>query len=129
MDTISFDGLFYAKEKIVIKANDSIVFQRVVDTTKDFQSVYGEFVLHKLDTVDLSIRTFFNGKSIIDTTFAIPPQIYINSIGGSICYPFNISEDSLRKIKQPHFGHIQIDSCKRYITLMPDSIVYKYPKY
>ena len=129
VDTIEFDGLFFAKEMIIIKANDSIVFQKSVDSLRSFQSIYGQFVLNKLDTIELSIKTTLSGKKIIDTSFIIPPQIYINSVGGSICFPSFIAEDSLKKIYEPHFGFLSIDSCKRYITLIPDSVISKYPTY
>lgn len=129
LDTIQFDGLFFASEQLIIRANDSIVFQRDVGTTRAFQSIYGEFIIRKTEAVNLSIQTFLDNRKVIDTSFIIPRDIYLNSIGGSICYPSYISEDSLRRIAEPHFGYIPSDSCKRYITLMPDSVMYKYPYY
>jgi hypothetical protein len=129
VDSIAFDGLFFANEVIIIRANDSIIFQKSVDTLRAFQSIYEEFVVDKSDAINLSVQTFFDNRKIIDTSFSISPQVYVNSIGGSICYPSFISKDSLKKIKEPHFGFIPIDSCKRYITLIPDSIMYKYPTY
>lgn len=128
-DTISFDGLFFARETILIRSNGSVVFQKQVDSTRDFQSVYASIVINKLDTVNLSVQTFYNKRKIIDTTFVIPPLIYVHSIGGSICYPSYISQDSLRKIEKPRFGYIPIDSCKRYVSLMTDSIMHRYPNY
>lgn len=129
VDTIAFDGLFFANEKIIIKVNDSIVFQKSIDTLRAFQSIYEEIIINKSEIINLSIQTFLGNRTIIDTSFNIPPQMYVNSIGGSICYPAFISKDSLKKIKEPHFGFIPIDSCKRYITLMPDSVIHKFPTY
>lgn len=128
-DTISFDGLFFANESIVIKANDSLIFEMLVDSTRRFQKIYREFVVGKSDTVNLLVQTFINGVKIIDTSFTIPPEIYVDNLGGSTCYPAYISDDSLKKMVQPQLGYTSIDSCKRYITLMPDSIMYRYPTY
>ena len=129
LDTISVDGVFFADETLLIKANDSLLLKFQLDSKKRFQNVYRQFIIRKKDTVQLSIQTFFEGRKIIDTSFTIPPKIYIESIGVSICYPLHISVDSLKKISEPHFGYIPIDSCKRYFSLIADSAIHRYPIY
>jgi hypothetical protein len=128
LDTIAFGGIFFANEEFIIKANDSIVLQQKIESLKRLKSVYYEFIVDNSDTVDISVEVFFEGKRTIDTLFVVLPSISINSIGGSVCYPSYLSEDSLRKIERPSFGFIPIDSCRRYFSIIPDSAMYRYPK-
>lgn len=120
-DTITLDGLFFANERIVVKVNEVVVFERNVEPRRAFYAVHDTIVLDEpRERRKLHFQTFFNDLVVMDTVFILSKNMYVYRLGGSICYPSHLSFDSLRNV-EPHFGFIPIDSCKRYVTLTNDS--------
>ena len=125
-DTIEIDGGFFSGEQIVVTANDSVVFNRKIESDRKMINVHDQFVILKSDTTRLSVQTFLKDKKHIDTTFILSPSFYVRSIGGSICYPPYLSKSSVKDV-MPNWGYLPPDSCKRYISIQSDSA--KYVKY
>jgi hypothetical protein len=124
VDTIEFDGGFFSNERICVKANDSTVFQKEIITSKKMIYVRNYLVIPKRDTIKLSIQTFIGSNKYIDTTFFVASSFGgIRAIGASICYPRFVPFSSLIN-KEPNWGYLPPDLCKRYISIQLDSMKY-----
>lgn len=127
VDTLEIDGGFFPNEKICVKANDSTVFQREIITSKKMIRLHDYFLIAKQEITRLSIQTFIGNRKYIDTTFVITTSFGgIRAIGGSICYPKFVPISSLID-KEPDWGYLPPDSCRRYFSIQSDTA--KYLKY
>lgn len=127
LDTLEIDGVFFSNERMYVKANDSIIFEKTIITSKKMISVHDYLVIPKWDTIKLSIQTFIGTKKYIDTTFVITSSFGgVRAVGGSICYPKDLPISSLID-KEPDWSYLPPDSCKRYISIQSDTV--KYMKY
>lgn len=121
IDTVALDGPFFDRERIIVMVNDSIVFDTEIRSENRMKNINDRFAVPRRGKLNVSVQTFIDKKKYVDTSFVIPEGVHLRDIGCSICYPLGRSLSSLKNV-EPDWGFLPPDSCKRYLSLVPDSI-------
>jgi hypothetical protein len=116
-----YSGTFFKDETITIKFNDEIIFNHKMDST--FQC-YRIFQIPYTDSFKISIKTKYDNKFYIDTSFEGIKSTFGYILNISRPLPFNWKEYFVQG--QPEavssWGYLPIDSCIRFTTFLPDTL-------
>lgn len=112
----------FPNESIMIKFNKEVIFEKIIKSEQEGYYVDKNFCLPYAVNCTLNVTSFLNSKKYIDTTFTVKDLNIGYHLVISMPHPINWKEYYKDGIPYKEWGYLSIDSCIRFVRLIPDSL-------
>jgi hypothetical protein len=109
-------------ENIIIKFNKEVILNETINNMQEGYYFDKNFYLPNTKDCIISINTSLKSKRYIDTSFVVNRINNIYHLIISMPHPINWEEFYQDSVPPKEWGYLPIDSCIRFVKLIPDSL-------
>ena len=109
-------------ETIIIKYNKKVILNETINNPQEGYYYDKNFCLPDTKNCIISINTSLKSKKYIDTSFVVNGTNNIHHLVISMPHPLNWKEFYNNSIPPKEWSYLPIDSCIRFVNLIPDSL-------
>ena len=112
----------FPNESITIKFNKEVILNKLVKSKQEGYYVDKDFCLPNAMNCTISVTSLLSSKKYIDTTFTVKDLSNGYHLVISMPHPINWKEYYKDGVPPKEWGYLPIDSCIRFVRLIPDSL-------
>lgn len=112
----------YPNENVTIRFNKEVILNETVKNKQEGYYFDKDFCLPKVRDCLINVSTSFGSKKYIDTTILVNDLSKNYHLVISMPHPVNWKEYYKDSFPPKNWGYLPIDSCIRFVKLIPDSL-------
>ena len=119
----------FPDENIIIKFNKEVILNETIKSKQQGYYLDKSFCLPKENNCVVSVISSLGSKTYIDSSFYIKDFNYGYHLIISMPHPVNWKDYYKDGFPPKQWGYLSIDSCTRFVSLIPDSLYKNFLEY